>query len=89
MTPNQHCLREGGLLIDLLLLEGVKIPNRKSLNIILLGTLSVFLEIPIEIWLEAVRVNLPEHLHEVNLKSFEIGRETGDRLRSERLAAYS
>ncbi len=89
VAPNQHRLREGGLLIDPSLLEGIKIPNRKSLNIVLLGVLSVFLEIPIEIWVEAVRANLPEHLHEVNLKSFEIGRETGDRLRSERLAAHS
>lgn len=89
VTPNQHRLREGGMLIDPAILEGITIPNRKSLNIVLLGTLSVYLEIPVETWREAIRANLPERLHEVNLNSFEIGRETGARLGAERFTAHS
>ncbi len=89
VTPNQHRLREGGVLIEPAALEGISLPNRKSLNIVLLGALSVFLEIPGETWREAIRANLQERLHEVNLSSFEIGRETGNRMKTEQLAAQS
>ena len=51
--------------------------NPKSLNVALAGALSVFLEIPETAWLDAVRANLPERLHEVNFKAFEAGRAAG------------
>ena len=75
VEPNRHRLHPEGVLIELSFLDKVKISNRKSLNVALLGVLSGYLDIDISFWLEAIRAGLPENLHEVNLTSFEIGRQ--------------
>jgi indolepyruvate ferredoxin oxidoreductase beta subunit len=68
-------LRKGGVLIPPDLMDEATLPNRKSLNVALLGALSRHLEFPLSLWLEAVRAALPERLHEVNEKAFRMGRE--------------
>ena len=57
------------------LVPEASLPNRKSLNVALLGALSRHLDLPEEHWLAAIRAALPERLHEVNEKAFRIGRE--------------
>jgi indolepyruvate ferredoxin oxidoreductase beta subunit len=68
-------LRPGGVLIPPDLVDEKKLPNRRSLNVALLGALSVHLDLPEPLWLEAIRAALPERLHEVNEKAFRLGRE--------------
>ncbi len=68
-------LRKGGVLLPPDLVDEKALPNRKSLNVALLGALSRHLEFPESLWLEAVRAALPERLHDVNEKAFRLGRE--------------
>ncbi len=70
-------LRQGGVLIPPDLVDEATLPNRRSLNVALLGALSRHLEFPEALWLEAVRAALPERLHDVNEKAFRIGRQQG------------
>ena len=56
--------------------------NKKSLNVALLGVLSAWLDIPEEIWLEAVRANLPEKLYAANVAAFAAGRAIGAKLKN-------
>ncbi len=55
-----------------------EISNKRSINVAMLGMLSVYLDIPQEVWIEAIKANLPEKLHEVNLQAFEQGRRQGE-----------
>ena len=68
-------LRKGGLLIPPDFVDDSALPNRRSLNVALLGALSRHLDLPEALWLEAVRAALPERLHDVNEKAFRMGRE--------------
>jgi indolepyruvate ferredoxin oxidoreductase beta subunit len=72
---NRAALRDGGVLIDPSQIDETKLGNKKSINVALLGVLSRFLPFPVEAWQEALKRNLPEKLHEVNLQSFALGRE--------------
>ena len=69
-------LREGGLLIPPDAVPEASLPNRRSLNVALLGLLSRQLELPEAHWLAAIRAALPERLHDVNERAFRLGRET-------------
>jgi indolepyruvate ferredoxin oxidoreductase beta subunit len=68
-------LKPGGVLIPPNLVDEKTLPNRRSLNVALLGALSSHLDFPEALWLEAVRAALPERLHDVNEKAFRIGRQ--------------
>ena len=67
-------LRAGGVLLAPGLVPEDQLPNKRSLNVALLGALSGYLEIPAATLLEAVRAALPERLHRVNEEAFELGR---------------
>jgi indolepyruvate ferredoxin oxidoreductase beta subunit len=67
-------LRPGGLLLGPDLIPEAELPNKRSLNIALLGALSVYLPIPAATLLEAMKAALPARLHAVNEKAFELGR---------------
>ncbi len=71
---NRWQLREGGTLIAPDRIEERQLRSKKSLNVALLGVLSTRLDIPETAWLEALRANLPEKLHDVNLQAFALGR---------------
>src|SRR6266545_1549291 len=64
-------LRAGGLLIPPDLVDEKALPNRRSVNVALLGALARHLEFS-----EALRPALPPQLHAVNEKAFQIGRES-------------
>jgi indolepyruvate ferredoxin oxidoreductase beta subunit len=72
---NVDALRTGGTLISPALIDESQLSNKKSINVALLGLLSRHLQFPEEAWIEALRRNLPEKLHEANLQSFFIGRK--------------
>jgi indolepyruvate ferredoxin oxidoreductase beta subunit len=71
---NQAALRQGGVLIEPSQIDESSLPNKKSVNVALLGALSRHLPFSIELWTAALKRNLPERLHEANLLSFSIGR---------------
>jgi indolepyruvate ferredoxin oxidoreductase beta subunit len=68
-------LRPGGLLLSPDLIPDAELPNKRSLNMALLGALSVHLDLPAAVFLEAIRAALPERLHAVNEQAFELGRK--------------
>ncbi len=68
-------LRPDGLLVPPDAVDEARLPNRRSLNVALLGVLARHLDLGEEHWLAAIRAALPERLHEVNEKAFRIGRE--------------
>lgn len=69
-------LRRDGLLIPPDAVDEARLPNRRSLNVALLGLLARSLDLPEEHWLAAIHAALPERLHELNEKAFRLGRET-------------
>jgi indolepyruvate ferredoxin oxidoreductase beta subunit len=68
-------LRPDGLLVPPDAVDEARLPNRRSLNVALLGVLARHLDLAEEHWLAAIHAALPERLHEVNDKAFRIGRE--------------
>ncbi len=76
--PNKNCLANDGTLIKPDALDIDKLPNKRSLNVALLGVLSVYLsEIDQANWIEAIRQYLPEKLRQVNEDAFALGRDAG------------
>jgi indolepyruvate ferredoxin oxidoreductase beta subunit len=74
---NRAALGVGGILIEPSVIDEASLPNKKSLNVALLGVLSCHMEFPVEAWTAAIERNLPEKLHEANRKSFSLGRAAG------------
>lgn len=66
-------LRQGGILIEPSLYEKTPLPNKKSLNIAMLGSLSHYLAIPAAVWTANIVAAFPQKLHTVNLEAFNIG----------------
>ncbi len=71
-------LSRTGLLLPPDLVDEKALPNRKSLNVALLGALSAHLDLPEALWLEAIHAALPERLHQVNDRAFAMGRERAE-----------
>ncbi len=69
-------LRPDGVLIRPDFVDAEKLPNRRSLNVALLGALSHHLAIPEEVFLAALKAAIPERLHAVNETAFALGRTT-------------
>jgi indolepyruvate ferredoxin oxidoreductase beta subunit len=67
-------LRPGGVLIGPDALAAESLPNRRSLNVALLGILSVHLDLAEAAWHQAILANLAEKLHETNVEAFAAGR---------------
>jgi indolepyruvate ferredoxin oxidoreductase beta subunit len=77
LPVNQAVLKQGGILIEASQINESSLPNKKSINMALLGVLSRHLPFPVEAWTEALERNLPEKLHEANLQAFQLGRGEG------------
>ncbi len=76
VVVNQGRLKQGGVLIPPDAIAESSLPNRKSLNVALLGCLAARLDLPESLWLEAIKAALPERLHDVNVKAFRMGKES-------------
>ncbi|MGD0939205.1 MAG: 2-oxoacid:acceptor oxidoreductase family protein [Terracidiphilus sp.] len=74
---NEAALRTGGTLIEPSQIDEAALTNKKSINVALLGVLSRHLPFSVEAWIAALQRNLPEKLHEANLRSFSMGRASG------------
>jgi len=71
---NRPTLRTDGILIGPDVLAEGALKNKKSLNVALLGAMSIVLDIPEEDWLAAMYANLAEKLHKINEQAFALGR---------------
>lgn len=71
---NRYMLRPSGVLIPLSAMDPARLPNRRSVNVAMLGLLSRYLDIDPAAWHHAIRANLKPELHETNLEAFTIGR---------------
>lgn len=52
-----------------------KAGSAKAVNIVLMGKLSEYFEIPAEKWKDAIRECVPEKFIDLNLRAFDLGRE--------------
>jgi indolepyruvate ferredoxin oxidoreductase beta subunit len=75
---NAAALAPGGILIEPSQIDESSLPNKKSINVALLGVLSRQLPFSIKQWTAALNLNFPEKLHEANLVAFSIGRGGGE-----------
>jgi indolepyruvate ferredoxin oxidoreductase beta subunit len=82
VEPNRWRLREGGTLIAPDAVPASALRDKRSLNVALLGCLSVSLQFSEAAWLDAVRRNLAEKLHAANLHAFAVGRAAGEEVQS-------
>jgi indolepyruvate ferredoxin oxidoreductase, beta subunit len=73
---NRFNLKAGGVLIPPDAVDEARLQNKKSLNVALLGALAARLDLAEEHWLAAIRAALPERLHQLNEKAFQLGRES-------------
>jgi indolepyruvate ferredoxin oxidoreductase beta subunit len=74
VEPNRWRLREGGRLITSSAIPAGVLRDKRSLNVALLGCLSVCLPFSEAAWIDAVRRNLAEKLHKANIHAFAVGR---------------
>lgn len=77
IEANRAALAPGGLLIDSSKIDESLLPNKKSINVALLGALSVHLSFPLQAWADALRSNLPAGAYEASLAAFNLGRSQG------------
>ncbi|WCJ60025.1 2-oxoacid:acceptor oxidoreductase family protein [Fontisphaera persica] len=74
---NRHLLKPDGVLIAPDSVDINRLPNKKALNVALLGRLSRYLEmIPLDNWRQALQRNFPPDLHAGNEQAFEFGRNS-------------
>jgi indolepyruvate ferredoxin oxidoreductase beta subunit len=74
---NRAALAPGGRLIDPSAIDETRVPNKKNINVSLLGVLSRYLPFPIEAWTGALSRNLPAAALEASLAAFHLGRSEG------------
>lgn len=74
---NYHLLGKQGTLITPDAIDIAALQNKRSLNVALLGALSVHLPIPSEHWQTAITNNLPEKVHAMNVEAFALGQSAG------------
>ena len=74
IEPTLRLLRQSGVHITSIAIDESQLSDRRSLNIGLLGVLSLHVSIAPEHWISAIRTNLPAKLHAVNEQAFELGR---------------
>jgi len=74
VDPNRHTLKSSGILITPQAVKPEQLPNKKSLNVALLGALSAHLPLPESEWLEALQEAFPPEFFEHNRAAFLVGR---------------
>ncbi|MGD0174771.1 MAG: 2-oxoacid:acceptor oxidoreductase family protein [Anaerolineales bacterium] len=71
---NLPALKKGGVLLRPEMIDENALPNKKSLNVALLGALSKLLPLPEGIWLDALREAFAPEFFPNNEKAFQLGR---------------
>ena len=88
LAPNQveqnlRQLCDSGVLIAPGMIDQTKLASKRSLNVALLGILSSWLEVSEETWLDAIRNQFAEKLHDDNIRAFALGRHTANSLKEQ------
>jgi indolepyruvate ferredoxin oxidoreductase beta subunit len=76
VETNRHLLRAGGVTIEPSLVDAAKLPQKKMLNVALLGVLSARLPMTEPHWLDAIRSAFDSKFFEANRQAFLLGRES-------------
>jgi len=71
---NLPALKKGGVLLRPEMIDESSLPNKKSLNVALLGVLSAQLSLPESIWIETLREAFAPEFFAANEKAFRLGR---------------
>ena len=79
IEPTRYRLKPGGVLLHAGQVNAAELPTAKALNIAMLGMLSAHLDLPESAWHDAIRSQLAEKLHAVNLQAFAWGQAAGER----------
>ena len=74
VDPHRYMLRSNGVLITPDAVPADQLPNKKTLNVALLGALSAHLPMTEEQWLESLKQGFDESFFEGNRKAFLVGR---------------
>jgi len=74
VEPQKHMLRPEGVLITPDAIDDGQLPNKKTLNVALLGALSAHLPMSEEQWLTSLRAAFAGSVFEGNRKAFLFGR---------------
>jgi indolepyruvate ferredoxin oxidoreductase beta subunit len=74
VEPHRHLLRPGGVLITPDAVKAEQSPNKRTLNVALLGALSAHLPMSEEQWLSALRASFDETFFAGNKAAFLMGR---------------
>ena len=78
VSVNAATLRKDGVGVGVLIepanVDEKKLRNKRSINVALLGALSRHLPFTDEQWIAAIKRNLPEAIHDVNVEAFRLGK---------------
>lgn len=74
LEPNRHLLRPGGATIEPSAIDEDRLPQKKMLNVALLGALSAHLSMAEQDWLDAVGSSFAPKFLEENRRAFRLGR---------------
>ncbi len=74
LEPNRHLLRPGGVVIEISAIDETKLPQKKMLNVALLGALSAHLDLTEFNWLTAIHHAFDGKFFEANRQAFLLGR---------------
>jgi len=74
VEPHKHYLKADGTLITPDAVDVGRLPNKKTLNVALLGALSAHLPLSEELWLDALREGFPATFFDANRQAFLAGR---------------
>ncbi len=73
---NRRCLKPAGVLLEPATVAPAALPNKKVLNVALLGVLSTYLHLAENLWLDAIKASLPAKVVEMNCHAFLAGRRS-------------
>jgi indolepyruvate ferredoxin oxidoreductase beta subunit len=79
IAVNRGMLRAEGVLIPPDAIDVAALPNKRSLNVALLGLLAAQVDLPEGCWLDAIRAALPERHYEMNVQAFRLGQRSARR----------
>ncbi|OPZ30342.1 MAG: indolepyruvate oxidoreductase subunit beta [Lentisphaerae bacterium ADurb.BinA184] len=74
---NRPALRPDGTVVSAAAIDASRLANARSMNVAVLGALSVRLDFSEAEWAAAIKARLPAKLHEANLQAFQLGRAAG------------
>lgn len=79
LAPNRHLLRAAGATIEPSAVDAEKLPQKKMLNVALLGALSAHLSMPEQTWLDSISSAFAPKFFQGNKAAFLLGRASQDK----------